>query len=70
MGFRLQTQINDEMLKKIDFYCQKMCVSRSNLCSMLIAQGLAGLDKAFSLMDDVGAQLIEQVKKEKENEPN
>lgn len=70
--FRMQVNVNEEMLQKIDFYCQKLSVGRSALSSMLIGQGLVGLDKAFGLLDGVAdefkktldEQLINEFKKD------
>ena len=51
---RLQVNVNDKMLEKIDKYCGMMAVSRSALCGMLIGQGLMGFDKSFMLVEDIG----------------
>ena len=59
--FRMQVNVNDEMLEKIDFYCQKLSVGRSALSSMLIGQGLAGLDQAFGLLSDVQSEMKSKV---------
>lgn len=59
--FRMQVNVNDEMLEKIDFYCKKLSVSRSSLSSMLIGQGLAGLDQAFGLLSDVQSEMKSKV---------
>ena len=64
MAIRIQVQVNQEMLDKIDFYCGKMCLSRSSLCSMLIAQGFIGLDKAFSVLDSAGVVMTDTIAKE------
>lgn len=63
MSIRLQITVNEEMLEKLDFYCQKLAVGRSALSSMLIGTGLAGLDKSFNVIDDVSEQLKLDVSK-------
>lgn len=51
---RLQIMVNDDMLKKIEFYSEKMSVSKSSFCCMLIGQGLMQFDKSISLVDKNG----------------
>lgn len=50
---KVQVSVSEEMVKKIDRYAEKMGVSRSSLCSVLIGNGIMGYDKAFALMDSV-----------------
>lgn len=54
---RLQVNINEQMSRKIDKYCDELSVSRSSLCAMLIGQGLMGLDKSFSVVDGIEEKL-------------
>ena len=54
---RLQVNVNEEMLKKIDKYCGMMAVSRSALCGMLIGQGLMGLDQSLTIVGNIGTRL-------------
>lgn len=54
---RIQVNANDQMVAKIDKYADMMAVSRSALCSMLIGQGLMGLDKSYGILNDLGARL-------------
>lgn len=54
---RVQVNISDAFVAKIDKYAQAMGVSRSALCSMFIGQGIMGFDKSFQVIDDLGAKL-------------
>ena len=54
---RLQVNANDQMVAKLDKYAEMMAVSRSALCSMLIGQGLMGLDKSYGILTDLGERL-------------
>lgn len=54
---RIQVNANEQMLAKIDKYAELMAVSRSALCSMLIGQGLMGLDKSYGILSDIGERL-------------
>ena len=58
---RLHVNVNEDMLKKIDKYCGMMAVSRSALCGMLIGQGLMGFDKSFSVVEDIGNKLGDEL---------
>lgn len=51
---RVTVSISDEMLEKLDFYSKKMCMSRSQLMNFLCGQGLMSLDKAMSVLDNLG----------------
>ena len=48
---RVQVNISDDMVNKLDMYASKMGVSRSALCSVLIGQAVMGYDKAFEMCD-------------------
>lgn len=54
---RLQVNANEQMVAKLDKYAEMMAVSRSALCSMLIGQGLMGLDKSYGILTDIGERL-------------
>lgn len=40
MSLRVQVNLGDEMLRQVDCYAEKMGVSRSALCSVLIGEGI------------------------------
>jgi metal-responsive CopG/Arc/MetJ family transcriptional regulator len=70
---RVQVNLSDEMVSKVDMYARKMGVSRSALCSMLVGQGIMGYDKSMDLLsligDKVGDSLLaEKTLKEVANE--
>jgi metal-responsive CopG/Arc/MetJ family transcriptional regulator len=70
---RVQVNLSDEMVSKVDMYACKMGVSRSALCSMLVGQGIMGYDKSMDLLsligDKVGDSLLaEKTLKEVANE--
>lgn len=62
---RVQVNISDEMVDRVDEYAKKMGVSRSSLCSMLIGQGIMSYDKSFdmvnALSDKLGEGLIREL---------
>jgi metal-responsive CopG/Arc/MetJ family transcriptional regulator len=59
---RVQVNLSDEMVGKVDAYARKMGVSRSALCSMLVGQGIMSYDKSMDLLtligDKVGNSLL------------
>lgn len=54
---RIQVNLSDEMVSKVDAYATKMGVSRSALCSMLVGQGIMGYDKSMDLISILGDKL-------------
>lgn len=54
---RIQVNLSDEMVAKVDAYASKMGVSRSALCSMLVGQGIMGYDKSMDLLTLLGDKL-------------
>lgn len=59
---RIQVNISEVMLKKLDKYVELMGCSRSSLCSQFIAQGLVGWDKAFSVLEEIRDSAINDIK--------
>lgn len=62
---RLQVNANEQMVAKLDKYAEMMAVSRSALCSMLIGQGLMGLDRSCGILNDLGNRLGDALMAEK-----
>lgn len=62
---RLQVNANEQMVAKLDKYAEMMAVSRSALCSMLIGQGLMGLDRSCGILSDLGERLGDVLMAEK-----
>jgi hypothetical protein len=62
---RIQVNLSDEMVSKVDAYASKMGVSRSALCSMLVGQGIMGYDKSMDLISILGDKLGDSLLAEK-----
>lgn len=58
---RVQLSISQEMLDKLDFYANKMCMSRSQLMNFLCGQGLMSLDKSMSLLENMGEKVSQDL---------
>jgi hypothetical protein len=50
---RLQVNVANDMVERVDFYAQKMGVSRSALCSVAIGQYVLGLDKGMDILSTI-----------------
>lgn len=50
---RVQVNLNDELVKKIDDYADKIGTTRSALCSIFIGQGILGYDNATAVLNTV-----------------
>lgn len=62
---RVQVNLSDEMVAKVDVYARKMGVSRSALCSMLVGQGIMGYDKSMDLLSLIGDKVGDSLLAEK-----
>jgi Na+-translocating ferredoxin:NAD+ oxidoreductase RnfE subunit len=62
LGMRLQVNVADDMVERVDFYARKMGVSRSALCSVAIGQYVLGMDKSMDILtaisDKVGDNML------------
>lgn len=61
---RVQVNVSDELVSKIDKYAKTMGVSRSALCSVWIGQYVMSLDRGFeaasSVLDKYGSELMQK----------
>lgn len=62
---RVQVNLSDEMVERVDLYAKKMGVSRSALCSMLVGQGIMGYDKSMDVISLIGDKLGDSLLAEK-----
>lgn len=62
---RVQVNLSDEMVEKVDGYARKMGVSRSALCSMLVGQGIMNYDKSMDILTVIGDKLGDSLLAEK-----
>ena len=61
---RVQVNLSEEMVAKVDLYAAKMGVNRSALCAVLVGQGIMGYDKTFEIADIIGMKLTEEATEE------
>lgn len=63
---KVQVNVSDELVKKIDEYAKIMGISRSALCAVWIGQGALGYEKTFDIFQTtLGASLSELTADEK-----
>lgn len=62
---RVQVNLSDEMVVKVDSYAKKMGVSRSALCSILVGQGIMTYDKSMDIISVMGDKLGDSLLAEK-----
>ena len=62
---RVQVNISEDMVTKVDYYARKMGVSRSALCSILVGQGIMGYDKSMDMLSVIGDKLGDSLLAEK-----
>lgn len=54
---RIQVNLSEEMVSRVDFYAKKLGVPRSTLCSVLIGQSIVGFDTAYGSLSDLLSDL-------------
>lgn len=61
---RVQVNLSDKMVKKIDGLAEDMGVSRSALCSTIIGQYVMNFEKSVDILKNVGLELVNKQDKE------
>lgn len=62
---RVQVNLSDEMVSRVDTYARKMGVSRSALCSILVGQGIMNYDRSIDLLTIIGDKVGDSLLGEK-----
>lgn len=57
---RIYVTVSCEMASRIDFYREKMGLSRSAFCAYLVGQGVMSMDKAMGIWDDMGKAIVQK----------
>ena len=55
---RLQAVVSEDMASRVSVYADKLGVSVSSLCAMLIGQGIMNFDKAYELLETTALKTI------------
>lgn len=63
---KIQTNVSEEMVEKVDYWAKKIGVSRSAFCAMAIGNAVMGYEKTMEIADKIGIEEIEKSRKENE----
>lgn len=55
---KIQVNLSDELLEKLDYICKALGVSRSAFCALWIGQGVMSYGKAIDTLDKIGNDAI------------
>lgn len=58
---RIQVNLGDALLSKVDKLADACGVARSAFCSMLISQGVLAYEKSFEIMDSLKESLPDKL---------
>lgn len=64
---RIQVNLSDKLVKKLDEYAGMMGISRSALCATFIGQGIMGYEKTYEMLDSLGVSVEKELSKSNEN---
>lgn len=64
---RLNIYVGKDLLKRLKFCSEKYGVSHTQLAVMLIGQGVSGIEKSFSLFENISKDLVENFKNKNED---
>lgn len=56
---RIQVNLSDEMVARVDKYAEMLGVSRSALCSVFVGQGVMGYDQAFKIVSNASVNVMQ-----------
>jgi len=65
---KVQTNVSDDMVKKIDALANQMGVSRSALCSVAIGQYVMAFEKSMNVLDTMGNEAVKILKNTKQKD--
>lgn len=65
---RLQISLSNELLEKMDAYCKRLGVSRSNYVAMLVAQNLDTMSRMMELMPEALNELVQKESQKERDE--
>ena len=57
---RIYVTVSSDMAERIDFYREKMGLTRSAYCAYLIGQGVMSMDKAMGVWDEMGKAIVQK----------
>lgn len=64
---RLNLYLSHDLLKRLEYCSERYGVSRTQLAVMLIGQGLAGIEEAFRISNNISSELLKNLDKQDSN---
>lgn len=61
---RLNLYLSQDLLRRLEFCSDRYGVSRTQLAVMLIGQGIAGIEEAFRISNNVSNELLNNLDKD------
>lgn len=61
---RLNLYLSHDLLKRLEYCSERYGVSRTQLAVMLIGQGLAGIEEAFRISNNISSELLKNLDKQ------
>ena len=58
---RIQITVNEDMLPKLDYYAERMGVTRSALCAVWLGDAILNHDKAYALLDNMKDRMADEL---------
>lgn len=55
---RIQVNLSDDIVGKLDLYAKKIGVSRSAFCAMSIGQTVMSYEKSFDIVKEIGEKAL------------
>lgn len=59
---KVQVNLNDDIVRKIDEYAKAIGISRSAVCAMWIGQSVLGVEKATEALQNMGVDVAKNLK--------
>lgn len=62
---RVQINLNDDLVKRIDAYAAAIGQNRSSVCAMWIGQAALGIEKATAALENMGIDVAKALEEDK-----
>lgn len=67
---RVQINLNEELVKRIDAYAAAIGQNRSSVCAMWIGQAALGIEKATETLEKMGVDVAKALAEDKRRNEN
>lgn len=63
---RVQVNLSEDLVSRIDKYAQMVGMSRSSLCAFFVGQGVMSYDKSLEVLQSAGLRVADSVLAQKD----